>query len=106
MTMQDSGGPAFPIADPFSVTGPGNVSEALRLRNGMTLRQYAAIKLRVPDSGTDWLDRMILKAKRDDLAAQAMQGMLADSEVKGSPKEFAERAYTLASAMLRLGRYT
>lgn len=73
---------------------------------GMTLRQYAAIKLRIPDSGTDWLDRMILKAKRDDLAAQAMQGMLADSEVKGSPKEFAERAYTLASAMLRLGRHT
>jgi hypothetical protein len=37
----------------------------------MTLRQYAAIKLRIPDSGTDWLDRMILKSKRDDLAAQA-----------------------------------
>ena len=72
---------------------------------GMTLRQYAAIKLRIPDSGTDWLDRMILKSKRDDLAAQALQGMLADSEVKGSPMEFAERAYTLASAILRLGRY-
>lgn len=72
---------------------------------GMTLRQYAAIKLRIPDSGTDWLDRMILKSKRDDLAAQALQGMLADSEVQGSPMEFAERAYTLASAILRLGRY-
>ena len=32
---------------------------------GMTLREYAAIKLRVPKSGTDWLDEMILQAKKD-----------------------------------------
>ena len=37
----------------------------------MTLRQYAAIKLRVPNSGTDWLDEMILKSLRDELAAKA-----------------------------------
>lgn len=72
---------------------------------GMTLRQYAAIKLRIPDSGIDWLDKMIVKSKRDDLAAQALQGMLADSDLQGAPMEFAERAYTLASAALRLGRY-
>jgi hypothetical protein len=34
---------------------------------GMTLRQYAAIKLKVPDSGTDWLDDMIRKANEIDL---------------------------------------
>lgn len=95
MTIQDHGGPAFPH-DPDA---------QFYERSGMTLRQYAAIKLRIPDSGTDWLDRMILKAKRDDLAAQALQGMLSDSEVKASTMEFAEQAYTLASATLRLGGY-
>ena len=45
---------------------------------GMTLRQYAAIELRVPDSGTDWLDDMIRQAKRDDFAGQALAGIVAD----------------------------
>lgn len=100
MTIQDNGGPAFPV--PLQ---PEQVWQGMAPCDGMTLRQYAAIKLRIPDSGTDWLDKMILKSKRDDLAAQALQGMLSDSEVKGSPMEFAEQAYTLASAILRLGRY-
>lgn len=43
---------------------------------GMTLRQYAAIKLKVPDSGTDWLDDMIRQSLRDELAAKAMQGII------------------------------
>jgi hypothetical protein len=34
---------------------------------GMTLRQYAAIKLRVPDSGIDWLDDMIREANKLDM---------------------------------------
>lgn len=38
---------------------------------GMTLRQFAAIKLRVPDSGTEWLDDMIRKALRDYFIAHA-----------------------------------
>ena len=33
---------------------------------GMPLRAYAAIQLRVPDSGIDWLDRMIERARRFD----------------------------------------
>jgi hypothetical protein len=41
-------GPAFPT---------GNDRE-----KGMTLRQYAAIHLKVPDSGIDWLDDMIKKS--------------------------------------------
>jgi hypothetical protein len=41
----------------------------------MTLRQYAAIKLKVPDSGIDWLDEMITKSLCDDFAAKAMQAI-------------------------------
>ena len=37
---------------------------------------------------------------RDYFAAQALTGMLADSNVQGSPKTFAERSYALADAML------
>ena len=45
------GGPAFPI--PLQ---PGQGWQEMAPCDGMTLRQYAAIKLRVPNSGTDWLD--------------------------------------------------
>lgn len=44
--------------------------------SGMTLRQYAAIKLGVPDSGTDWLDEMIRAASRDRMAGLAMQAIV------------------------------
>ena len=36
--------PAFPIADPFSIKCPSTEEDALRLRNGMTLRDYFAAK--------------------------------------------------------------
>lgn len=45
--------PAFPV-------GSGDLRDPV----GMSLRQYAAIKLRVPNSGTDWLDEMINEARR------------------------------------------
>lgn len=35
---------------------------------GLTARQYAAIALRVPDSGTDWLDAMIVRSRRQERA--------------------------------------
>ncbi len=59
MSKVNDGGPAFP-------------SNRDMRYGGMTLRQYAAIKLRVPNSGTDWLDEMILTSLRDDLAAKAV----------------------------------
>jgi hypothetical protein len=48
-----------PSAFPFST---GSYTEF-----GMTLREYAAIKLKVPDSGTDWLDDMIRKSNEFDM---------------------------------------
>jgi hypothetical protein len=52
--------PAFPV---LIVDRP----EELTHFNGMTLREYAAIKLKVPDSGTDWLDDMIRKSNDIDM---------------------------------------
>lgn len=42
--------PAFPI--------PGTE------HGGLTAREYAAIHLRVPESGTQWLDAMIATSRR------------------------------------------
>lgn len=56
-----TGGPAFPQH------GFDTVAERFTSQGGMTLRQYAAIKLRVPNSGTDWLDEMIMQSLRDEM---------------------------------------
>lgn len=97
MSNTNTGGPAFPT-NRINIHG-----EVVPDEEGMTLRQYAAIHLKVPDSGTDWLDDMIRKAKRDEFAARAMQGLLAQSQgtALGSTVESAaEYAYAMADAMI------
>ena len=96
MSKIEDGGPAFPVplnqGEPWISTGPCD---------GMTLRQYAAIKLRVPNGGTDWLDEMIRTSLRDDLAAKAMQGICAHHDTWGLPDAgIATKAYVIADAML------
>ena len=74
------------------------------IETGMTLRQYAAIKLRVPNSGTDWLDEMIREARRDELAARAMQSYFQTQGGRTSEyalKWTAEKALEMADAMLK-----
>tara|TARA_R110001606_G_scaffold92986_1_gene206420 strand:- start:266 stop:910 length:645 start_codon:yes stop_codon:yes gene_type:complete len=34
-----------------------------RVMNKMTCKEYAAILLQIPDSGTEWLDKMIIKSR-------------------------------------------
>ena len=60
----DHGGPAFPVRYSNEADGP-----TVMPSEGMSLRQYAAIKLRVPNSGTDWLDEMIRQSLRLCLAS-------------------------------------
>ena len=67
---------------------------------GMTLRQYAAIKLKVPDSGTDWLDNMITKSLKNDFAAKAMQGLLTSTNCSDAAIIIKD-AYKIADAMLK-----
>lgn len=67
---------AFPYVDETAIMGnspSGNF--------GMSKRFYAAITLKVPDSGEEWLDEMIRKANRRDVACYALEGMLANSEL-------------------------
>ena len=99
-TQPQDGGPAFP----FAATDQSNVTMQAQ---GMSQRALAAIKLRVPDSGIDWLDAMIMQAKRNEFAGQALAGILgggfADTipydDVDGSAAA-AVFAYQFADAMI------
>lgn len=87
MTNKQTGGPAFP-AQFYDERA-----------TGMDLRQYAAIKLRVPQSGDDWLDDMIREARRMDFAAMALQGLLVDA---GWDMGYISKlSYEMADAMLK-----
>lgn len=80
----------------------------------MSIRQYAAIKLRVPESGTPWLDAMIRESLRNEFAGQALipvTAMLAAEvavDIHNGTRptlnvpltRFAELAYGMADAML------
>lgn len=96
MSAQENGGPAFPVstrAEDFD-GGYGHQDGATTYQfGGMSLRQYAAIHLRVPMSGTDWLDEMIRKAQWDHCAALAMQTEIV---VAGSGKEAADELLVAA----------
>ena len=96
---QNTGGPAFPV-------GSGDMRDP----TGMTLRQYAAIKLKVPNSGVDWLDEMINQSLKNDFASKAM-AIMWDAYDKGycglnnndapNTEIIAEGAYQMADAMLK-----
>ena len=109
MSKVNDGGSAFPggavrktrpAHDPGADFRVTDITEPKQ--SGMTLRQYAAIKLRVPNSGTDWLDEMIRESLRDDLAAKAMQGICAHHDTWGLPDAgITTKAYAMADAMLK-----
>jgi hypothetical protein len=63
IVMKDinTGGPAFPQGNDRVVA-----AVSIKQSQGMTLRQYAAIHLKLPNSGTDWLDEMIEEANKLD----------------------------------------
>lgn len=97
----DDGGPAFPTER--------NTQPGFYKHHGMSLRAYAAIKLRVPESGVDWLDAMIRQAKRDEFAGQALASIAAPilkaAHVEGDQPAAAvmgtaKISYLLADAML------
>ena len=67
---------------------------------GMTKREYAAIALKVPTSGTEWLDDMIRESLRNDFAAKAMQALI--SESIETPHDYvAIDAYSYTNAMMK-----
>ena len=64
MSDKEKTEPAFPSTWCES-DGYGGRNTFDSVLHGMNLREYAAIKLRVPDSGIDWPDAMINRARTD-----------------------------------------
>ena len=66
MTDKPDGGSAFPVPtvqyQRWGDSRGGGEIFYQPAKPGMSLRAYAAIKLRVPDSGLLWLDEMIEKS--------------------------------------------
>jgi hypothetical protein len=68
---------------------------------GMTLKEYAAIRLKVPRSGNEEIDGMIRESVRRGFAEKAVAGLLAGGILRDETSEgYATRAYGLADAML------
>lgn len=68
-------------------------------KGGLTIRQHAAITLRVPMSGDQELDAMIREARRMDMATAAMHGLLSDGyDIERAA--FAQLCYANADALL------
>ena len=82
--------PAFPNGD----------SSADYTTNGMTLREYACIKLKVPESADEELNELIRKSLRNDLAAKAMQ---AQANGRFSAEAIAKSSYVMANELLKEG---
>jgi hypothetical protein len=59
-------GPHTPSPEPETVYPPTPVIYETSELEKMTLRVYAAVHLRVPDSGIDWLDEMIRRSRELD----------------------------------------
>lgn len=63
------------------------------------------IKLRVPDSGDEWLDKMITQSLRDEIATKAIQELLCKNRIAWPfdlrDKSMAEAAYKVADVVLK-----
>ena len=99
----NDGGPAFPLTQMRPEAGQYDPPVKV-VFPGMSLRAYAAIRLRVPDSGEDWLDKTIRRARRDEFAGQALAGMTNQTDnTIGDPTAgwdlFSRAAYQAADAM-------
>lgn len=92
-------------AFPQSCTADGRMST---VPEGMTLRMYTAINLRIPNSGLDWLDDMIRVRLRDEIAQQFLNSALewASSEYHGNREEIQrvviESCYKVADVMMQV----
>ena len=97
MSTIETGGAAFPLYDH---RGDGQL---FMVEIGMTMRQYAAIHLRVPNSGADWLDDMIAEAREMDAAERAMQGLIVGVE-RPAFDYIAKTAHDMAEEMTDAAR--
>ena len=98
MSEIDDGGPAFPT------DGESQVSARLWHFSGLTKREYSAINLRVPNSGTEWLDEMIRASLHNEFAGMALQGALSRGVEGVEVERIASDSFLMADAMVQAGK--
>ena len=91
MNYQNDGGPAFPV-----IGFESNIGEESA---GMTLREYACIHLKIPQTDRDWLNDLIRESVYNDMALSAIHGLA----VSPYHSINAKMAYELADAMIEEG---
>ncbi len=72
---------------------------------GWTQRQDAAIRLCVPDSGLDWLDKMIKKSHRNTIVGQVLCGDLAWAGMAGITDSNRQAAWALELANAAIAEF-
>ena len=86
---------------------PSTITDDSLHVQGMNLREYAAIHLKVPSSGNEELDALIWESMRNDLAAKAMPAVWSNIDPEMpfdvAVTQTAEAAYELADAMMNAG---
>jgi hypothetical protein len=92
--------PAFPTAR-VTINGVDEQDGIQTFSGGMTLLQYAAIKLKVPNSGNEELDAMIRESLRNDFAAKAMLARGFTVRPYDTTHETAKDCYAMADAMMK-----
>jgi hypothetical protein len=75
----------------------GGQTEAVTVNYaGLSVREHAAITLRVPDSGDPEIDRMIREARRRDAAERAMAAIIAGGFADTVPHDDMDAGSTVA----------
>ncbi len=74
--MTEKTDPANPVGNPSKAADDPNAPPVAIDALGLSAAEFAAITLRVPNSGTPWIDKMIGEARRMDAAQVAMQALL------------------------------
>jgi hypothetical protein len=103
-THTNENDPAFPATARLVRHDPaqGILATERLAEGGLTAREHAAIHLRIPVSGNEWLDAMITEARRWD-AAQAALAWLPHTGCGADlhNDDAAEAVFQLANALTR-----
>jgi hypothetical protein len=99
--MKDSDS-AFPVFEEARVNSDGSpCTDYILTSPGMTLKEYAAIRLKVPRSGDPEIDAMIRESRRAEFAAAALAGICCkENWDDGEENVVAGWSWDLADAML------
>lgn len=99
--MKNSDKPINPIFDSHGL--PLDDNQIFKYKaNGLTKREYACIKLGIPESGDEEIDDLIKKSERKRIAGLAMQAMVTRDDIcSGFSLDMAKQCIYIADELLK-----